>query len=504
MNVRDEHVSKIAAFLVNQRSSNTSTVQQQQQLLPPLKLSAVKTLMTCLTPPEASWQVQEDVLQGTLEFIITPGMDWEYMDDHSAMALIYELRAKCLFLSRMEQERIRRVSTKGDEAAILISASAKLLEIGIQQSNKTLERHIDSAGKTVKGWVEVEKNPLISDRDAVVAMTFSNAAKRASEYAREGTKVAVVSICDASLTGLQRVGNTLGDQNFADNLSPEGKEVLKAAGKIGIATVGAAAIVGEAIVGTGRSVASKTADVTADVVGHKYGVTAGEVAKNAADTADNVFRAVGNVALVDGTVLAKTVVKNVGKEQIDRDIEKAKEAIQAFEKNASNLMSQTLGIHWEGSFSKQLTNSSSVTEGPDKAQAANDTMTTSSKQEQLVAGSDNKVVTKGTTKCSSAVDRPSDLPRIPIVSKAIAQEDHASDTSSLSSSVSTEVTAYSFARRGKPSQRRGVLLRPDGEPIPSSASSSTSRRKSISARSKRMSHQGLSSKNGARPRMSWA
>ncbi|KAL3910963.1 MAG: hypothetical protein SGARI_001871 [Bacillariaceae sp.] len=213
------------------------------------------------------------------------------------------------------------------------------MELGIQKSNKLLEGHIDNAGKTVKGWVEVDESPLIKDRDAVVAKTLSGAAKRASEYAREGTKVAVSNVCDASLTGLQRVGNRLGDQRFAENLSPEGKAALHAAGKVGIATVGAAAIVGEAIAETGRSVATKTADVTADVVGHKYGVTAGEVTKNAADTADNLFRTMGNAALLDGKLFAKTVARNVGKEQIDKDVEKAKAAIQSFEKNASKLES---------------------------------------------------------------------------------------------------------------------------------------------------------------------
>jgi hypothetical protein len=487
MNVRDEHVTKIANFLLAQRN------------LKSLKLSAIKTLVTCLSSPQASSQMQEDVIQGTLEFIMTPCLDWEYMDDHSAMALIYELRARCKREIELEQERIRRVADRGDEAAILISASAKLVELGIHKSNKVLEGHIDSAGRTVKGWVEVDKDPLIKDRDAVVAIAFSDAAKRASEYAREGTKAVVSSLCDASLSGLQRVGNKLGDQRFVENFSPEGKAVIQAVGKIGIATVGAAAIVGEAIVETGRSVASKTVDVTADVVGHKYGITAGEVAKNAVDTAENVFRTMGNTALLDGKLLAKAVARNVGKDQIDRDIEKAKEAIQSFEKNASMLMSQTLGIQWEGNWTRQLENSPALP--PVSESRLTDSIS-------ALAENHDEPVT-GTTKMASGADedlskqnRTSESPPKPNVSKSTGHEDHsAGDTCSLSSSVSTEVSGISFARRGKPSHRKGILLRPDMDPGPSSAASS--HRKSYSAYNKRKSHQGQT-KAHPRFRHSWA
>jgi hypothetical protein len=41
-------------------------------------------------------------------------MEWEYMDEHTAMTLIYELRAKCLRQLAMEHERIQRVADRGD------------------------------------------------------------------------------------------------------------------------------------------------------------------------------------------------------------------------------------------------------------------------------------------------------------------------------------------------------------------------------------------------------
>jgi Senescence-associated protein len=464
MAAHDEHVSRIASYICIGRDSAD------------VKLEVVTALVACLTPSEASWQLQPEVLKGTLEFLITPDKEWEFMDDHTAMTLLYELRAHCLREIAREQERLRRVADKGDEAAVLISAGAKLVELGIHRSNKLLEGHIDHAGEKVKHWVEVDEKPLIQDRDAVVAMAFSDTAKRASVCAREGTKAAVSTLCDASIAGLHMMGNKLGEKKFTEKLSPEGREILKAAGKIGIATVGAAAIVGEALVETGRGVVSKTADVTAEVVGHKYGATAGEVAKNAADTAENVFRTIGNAALIDGSLFAKSVAKRVGKEQIDKDFEKAKETIQMLEKHAAALASQTLGIRWEGNWSNALGNSSieesSTPPGFDTPAANEKRDDPAFRRGEMNVESDENAIQRDQV--------PEMPPKKSDTNKLVGVEDHSgSDTSSLSSSVSTERTGLRIARRGKVPQRKRVPLRPDIDPA---SFSTTSRRRSHASR----------------------
>ncbi|KAG7359117.1 senescence-associated protein [Nitzschia inconspicua] len=457
MAAHDEHMSRVAYFL----SIGRDTVS--------IKLEVLTTLVTCHSPPDASWQLKQEVVRGTFDFLITPDMEWEFMDGHTAMTLLYELRAKCVRAIAVEQERIRRVAETGDEAAVLISAGAKLVELGIQRSNKVLEGHIDSAGKKMKGWVEVDKDPLLRDRDAVVAMAFSDTAKRASIYAREGAKAAVSSLCDASISGLHMIGDKFGDKVFTDKLSPEGREILKAAGKVGIATIGAAAIVGEALVETSRGVVSKTADVTADVVGHKYGLTAGEVAKNAAETAENVFRTIGSAALLDGSVLAKKVAKNVGKEQIDKDFEKARETIQILEKHAAALTSQTLGIEWQGNWTSGLVGSNTGGKIGERTIEADAAAPAEKRDNPLPRSGDSSVEKKQTNQQSDEI---SELPRRSGVEKLIGMEDHSgSDTSSLSSSMGTEPTGYRIARRGKPLQRKRTPLRPDMDPAPSSASS---------------------------------
>jgi hypothetical protein len=465
MAIHDEHVSRLACFLSIGRDD------------PELKRMALKTMMICLSPlssgkneapttVSSSWQVQDEVIERTLQFLIRRDSEWEYGVEHSAMPLIYELRAKCLRELDLKQERIRRMADKGDEAAVLIATGAKLMEIGIYKSNKVIKGHIDSAGEKVKDWVEVSDNPLLVDRNAVVAMTFSDAAKRASECARQGTKLAVENICDASITGLYMVGNKL-DQ--AD-LPPEGVGILKAAGKVGMATVGAAALVGEALVGSSRSISNHAAGVVADVVGHKYGVTAGELAKNAADTADNCFRALGNVALIEGNILAKTVAKTVGKEQIEKDVEKAKETIQLLEKNASKMMSQTLGIHWKGNWTKDLLALES-THASDNSPSL--PTLAGENQENLER---YKVVADVSSISATTIE--SKVLSAHETKKSNNEENSTSDTGSLTSSISTRSTehsAYKIARRGTPSQRKRTPLRPDSEPFPFSSPSSSRR-----------------------------
>ena len=307
------------------------------------------------------------------------------------MTLIFEIRAQCLRLQEEENERrlrrIRRMTESSDDAAMVIAASAKLVELGIHQSNKLIERKIESAAKAAKEWVEVDDEPLILDRDAVVAMAFSDTAKRASEYARKGTAMAVDSILDVSISSLHKASEhlmassptdgdiddetntslTTCDQETDQNnegagygmcggpLSPcERREMLKAAGKVGMAAFGAASLVGEAVVHTGRSVASKTAGVAADIVSHKYGSTAGNVVKNAGDTAGNLASAASNVALIDSTVLAKHVAKNASRVHIDHEAQRAKDRIEAFEKRVTSMMSNNLGIQVGGDWVGQI------------------------------------------------------------------------------------------------------------------------------------------------------
>jgi hypothetical protein len=324
-----EHISSVAVFLAIGRSPRE------------LKLAALKILMTSLSPVEASWQIQESVIDDTLVFLTRRSVEWEYME-HTETIILWELRAMCLRQIEQEQKRVDRVASTGDTAAVYIATGATLMQAGMARSVPAISQKIDTAGKHIKGMIKSDEYPLMMSRNAVVAMVYSDAAKRASEGARETTFQTVVGIRDASARGLNAVARKFDNSKLAESLPPEGREVMKAVGKVGMATIGAAAVVAEAMVDTSREVIEKTASVTADVVKHKYGTSAGQVVKDAGDTATNVFRALTHVAMLEGSVAAKALVTDSGKNHVKGEISNAKESLRFLEQQASSLIQKTI------------------------------------------------------------------------------------------------------------------------------------------------------------------
>ena len=383
MTMHDEHASRLACFLSTGRDARH------------LKLAVVQTLYKmCLvsTPPKngdcssATITNDDDDTQSgaerLYEFLTHRTREWddELLANNNnnnlstvAMSLVYELRAKCLRHLDLERDRIRSVSDKGDSTAVIIATGAKIVELGIQKSNKAMEGQISNAGQKMKVWiddvdvgVEDQQEPeqkssrilsYIRDRDAEGVRAVSGSTKRASEYARQSSKRVAESTLDTTLSGLYTIGTKVEEStDRIDQLSPENREIIKAAGKIGIASVGAVALVAEAVIETSRSLSSKTAGVTADIVGHKYGSVAGEVARDAADTYTNVLQTMGNITLAsNGSKLVKKAAKNAGKNQIDEDVEKAKQMILRLERQGAMVAKHTLGIQWtEGSLTREL------------------------------------------------------------------------------------------------------------------------------------------------------
>lgn len=385
MAMHDEHAFWLASFLSTGRDARH------------LKLAVVRTLYEmCLasTSPKngdrsSGTITNDDDTQSGAErlydFLTHRTREWddELLANNNnnndlstvAMSLVYELRAKCLRHLDLERDRIRSVSNTGDSTAVIIATGAKIVELGIQKSNKAMEGQISNAGQKMKGWIDndvdvgledQQQQPeqkssrilsYIRDRDAEGVRAVSGSTKRASEYARQSSKRVAESTLDTTLSSLYTIGTKVEEStDRIDQLSPENREIIKAAGKIGIASVGAVALVAEAVIETSRSLSSKTVGVTADLVGHKYGSVAGEVARDAADTYTNVLQTMKNITLAsNGSKLVKKATKNAGKNQIDEDVEKAKQMILRLERQGAMVAKHTLGIQWaEGSLTREL------------------------------------------------------------------------------------------------------------------------------------------------------
>mmetsp|Transcript_26945 Transcript_26945/g.63285 ORF Transcript_26945/g.63285 Transcript_26945/m.63285 type:complete len:493 (-) Transcript_26945:168-1646(-) len=368
--IYDEHVSRLASFLSTGRDVRC------------LKLAVVRTFYKmCRTKPKYDHyneSLERDDNQFSPEklfkFLTNRVEEWNDALGHDlstmAFALVYEIRAKCLRNLDLERNRIKSVTDKGENTAVIIATGAKIMELGIQKSNKIIESRISNAGQRMKGWIDdasgggnnvgksCRKVKNIDDRDALIIRTFSGSTKRVSEYARQGSNRIAQSTLDNTLTGLHTIGNKVekSSTEMIDQIHPENREMIKAVGKIGVASVGAVALVAEAFIETSRSLSSKTVGVTADIVGHTYGSVAGEVARDAADTYTNIVQIMGNIAVAsNGSKLVKKAAKTAGKNQIDEDVEKAKDIIMKVERHGAIVAKKTLGIQWaEGNWTKEL------------------------------------------------------------------------------------------------------------------------------------------------------
>ena len=327
-----ENVATVAAYLSVGRAKRS------------LKAAVLRAIMMCLSPIEAQWQVLDSVIEGTLDFVTQRSIrEWEYMD-HTETVLIWELRALSLRLLDCRQERVIRLAKTADVASVVISAGAKLVEEGVSRYSNTISGHIEYAGQQVKGRIPANNHPIMVDQDAVVALALADSLKQASKGVKEGTKIANDAIRHASVRGVQAISTKFEQEVTGDSLPVECREALRAAGKVGVATIGAVAIVGEALLETSRAVMETTASVTADVVQHRYGNSAGKVASDAGETAVNIVRTLGNVAVVSGGAagLATTAVRENAKNQVASEAEKGVDALMTMKEFAKSVFKSTL------------------------------------------------------------------------------------------------------------------------------------------------------------------
>jgi hypothetical protein len=301
----DQHVHALASYFASSVSYDS-------------KLARLRTLMTLVTPHDASWQLEDSVLKDTLRFLTDRNFDWPH-PEHSAHVILLELRAMCLY----EKEGQSLVVQGGDVAAGCIVGAARLVEHGLAASVPLIHCGLDLAGNQVKKLVTPEQEPPFSPRAHVVTKTYTDAAKRATNGVRETARWTAHSLRDASTDSIHRIAQLLDQEGLGEKLVPnEGhRNMLVAAGTVGIASLGAAAIVGEAVFETTKAVAQKSALVAADVVRHKYGESAGRVVEDASHTTGNILRTVAHVAMLETTVLAKAVGKNACKVQARRSQE---------------------------------------------------------------------------------------------------------------------------------------------------------------------------------------
>lgn len=300
---RDEHVRAMACFFASSVSERA-------------KLKRLRLLVRLVTPEEASWQLCDSILRDTLRFLTDRQFDWPHAQQHTAHVLLLELRAICLY----EMEQTSLIIKNCQVAAGCIYGAARLMEYGLSFTVPVIHLGIDLMGNQVKHYMTPAPLHYKDSTRGILIQTYTNVAKRATANMRETARLTAHTIRDTSTDKIHDLARRMEAQQwFPRIISHEtSRNVLVAVGTVGIASLGAAAIVGEAVVKTTASVVGKSIEVTASVVRYKYGEYAGRVVEDASHATGNVLQTVAHVTMLETTVLAKAVAKNTVKVQARR------------------------------------------------------------------------------------------------------------------------------------------------------------------------------------------
>jgi hypothetical protein len=336
-------LATVAHYLVHQhvdkRATRTRNGNQATECV--ASLACLRFLVTVRSPTEAGWQREEFRLAETLAFLtqreccVAPEKDATLSKHcpteeiyHSETTLLWELRALCLHeLERLQEQALicqAWIDATAETTANCIETGAHVIKLGLTHSTTLVTTGIDAMGDVVQSCIdpvlrEAGTNTEYDPRSTAAALTYTGAARRVTRQARECTQRTTSEVQDASCRAIQMAATQFYRHQVGHAVVPDDsrRHALAAAGKVGLAGLGAVVIVGEAVLESSNAVAQATVDATAGVVEHRYGAAAGQVVRNTSETAVNVFRTVGHVAMVKSRILGKAVVKKSAKTHME-------------------------------------------------------------------------------------------------------------------------------------------------------------------------------------------
>jgi hypothetical protein len=221
-----------------------------------------------------------------------------------------EQRAKLV-----DDEIVKEVKDVGDvlsdgvfSGATMIKTGLKeylvpFVNTGIEKIGETIITNSEARVKQPKTEEELKRfeESIALSRDAV---EFSGSVKETVRSVTSGIREFSVSkINDAKKVWTE---NEVGKQIIPDD---DMRQVAASMGKVGIATLGAAGLLLEAVIESARDIGETTVKVASDVTTHKHGEEAGQVVNNVGVTTGNVLRTVTHVASARFEAVARNSAK---------------------------------------------------------------------------------------------------------------------------------------------------------------------------------------------------
>ena len=276
------------------------------------------TKLACLRVLLSPIKLTDEMIRSCLNFVTRNqiGGDVDCPLEHHT--LLWELHA----IRKQMQNQASSLIAQSEAVAQAVAGAAISISHVLEWSVvPVVTQQLDTAGQSLKK--RLHPQIPMTTKTGVVTLTYSRAAKSASSGIRETARWTVHGIRDVATRGIQIAANQVNEKKWGERVVPhqQSRDAFVAVGTVGLAGLGAAAIVGEAVFHSTCAVAQKSGEVIADVVGFQYGETAGQAVQDAAETTGNVLQTIRHVIFLDCRKLARGIAKNTGKSHVQHNNE---------------------------------------------------------------------------------------------------------------------------------------------------------------------------------------
>lgn len=221
-----------------------------------------------------------------------------------------EQRAKIV-----DDEIVKEVKDVGDVLSDGVFSSATMVKTGlkeylvpfvntgIEKIGETIITNSESRTKYPKTEEELKRveESIALSRDAV---EFSGSVK-------ETVRTVTTGIREFSVSKINDAKKVWNEHEVGKQIIPDDdmRQVAASMGKVGVATLGAAGLLIEAVMESARDIGKTTVKVASDVTTHKHGEEVGEVVNNVGIATGNVLRTVTHVASARIEAVARNTAK---------------------------------------------------------------------------------------------------------------------------------------------------------------------------------------------------
>lgn len=192
--------------------------------------------------------------------------------------------------------------------------SMELKELSELPSEKQSSSHEQSRNTidTTAPSSHLSTNQIKKKKEMEDILNYTSTARKSTETVKEWTLNASHGVKNAATHGIMNLANQWEEHKIGEKIIPSEKHrvLVSNVGKVGLAGLGATAVVTEAIIVGTLKAAEKGVEVTANAVREKCGEEAGQVVEDTGKTITNVFQ---TVRLASTTLTVNGITRSVAR-----------------------------------------------------------------------------------------------------------------------------------------------------------------------------------------------